>query len=1034
MSLSRSPRWSDSLRVRLLLPLGGLGLVAVAACILLMRVEVERIVLSRSTGEAERVAEGMRGLAAEGASPDALRAALVFVEQNPYIDKVAVFEQGAGLPLAAGPRSAGLQPDAGLAALAEGGSGRFGDPAAVRGLAVWLPAGEGPARLLVITHDHRAMLHTINDSLVLMSLMLGGVLLGALGAIWLVLERRVLRPLLALHRFTEAWSEAGEDAGLRADLGSPDELGRLSASLDTLIASLRASRAQAVGAAEATAQANAQVAAAAIAMSDSLLIIDENDRVVEKLGDKDRTFPAGGAPLPAAAGELAVEPLQRLLARGRAEGRAVGAALPVARDGRPRWLEPSVARVGADRVLLALRDVSDRVSREHDHAASEQRFRELFELSPAGIALTEPSTGAILRVNRALERLLAPAVPARSDDIFVGGDPADLQQIRAQLAAQGSYGPTTLTLRPAGRELPVLATGVRVIEPSGRIVVWSIVQDLRERRDFEGRLLESKAAVERANARLVQTNHELESTTTQLAVAYEQARKLTDIAQSASRAKSAFLAAMSHEIRTPLNGVVGMGQLLEDGLTDPTDRRLARRVVEGGLQLQRLLSDVLLYAQLEGGQIAPGLREVGLRAVLEPAVEPWRAAAEAKGVALQLSLRCPLTQTLRTEPELLGRALDLLLSNAVKFTEQGQIDVVAQVDGGRLQIQIDDTGPGVRAEDLPRLFSPFEQVDGSTTRRHGGVGLGLALCRLLVSTLDGEIGVGQAEGGGARFYLRLPLFESPSQPMLKLRRALVVDEGAFGRAQLAVLLESWGASVQLCGQVGDALSCAAADALAQDPVQVVFLSSELSTELLLALIPELQALRPPPALLLVGAPAPAPFAGLPWVPRPVTPAGLYDRVMDALSAGQPAPPPAPAGPVSAPAPELGRLLLVEDNVVNQQLAVILLERMGHPVDVAEDGAAALRAMRANHYTLVLMDCMMPVMDGYEATAAVRRGEAGEHSRAVPIIAVTANAMRGDDQRCYEAGMDDYLAKPVRFEALRAAVERWNGRRSGDPAT
>ncbi|MBL8615585.1 MAG: response regulator [Deltaproteobacteria bacterium] len=850
--------------------------------------------------------------------------------------------------------------------------------------------------------------------------------------LWRVIDGRLLRRLRRIAAQVQGWMGAHDLSGPPLGADHPDALGQLGLDLDQLRARFTAAhRAAQVARDDATAS-HAELSATLAAIPDELIEVSVDGVILaHRLPPGSRRAPLAvgrsvGEVLPAEAAQA----LRLLVTRAVAEGVAAGAPLSLPGPPGTRWMEPAAARraggAGPAAVVL-LRDVTARLVGEAELHASEHRFRELFELSPVGIALADPATRAILSMNRAMERIIAPARPKVAEDLLVGVPSETILEMQAALRDAGRYGPIDLVVRPmGGRPVHLIASGVRVAEPSGRVVVWSMVQDVGERRAYEQQLNASKSALEDANRRLTRVNAELESTTLQLAVAYEQARKLTAHAEAASRAKSAFLARMSHEIRTPLNPIVGAGELLRGRAQDDEQRQLSDKVVKHGLKLLRLLSDVLLYAELQSDGAEPTRTVCRAAPIAEAALTRWGGPAREKGLVLRLVTEGAGQVELRTEPGLLGQALDQLLDNAIKFTPQGAVTLRLRAARGRVRFEVEDTGPGVNPDDLQRIFSAFEQADGGLTRMHGGAGLGLALCEEIARVLQGSVSGARAPSGGALFAVDLPESEGSSAPMLQLRRAAVVDPGAFGRAQLSMLLESWRCEVLLLSSLDEARA-----ALEQEPhggpLDVVFVAAEQAPEVVEPLVRLVGRLPGRPTLLMVGGPAPAPWQALPWVNRPVTPAGLYDRVAEALSARRPPPvSEAPSAPLRAATPTL---LLVEDNIVNQQLAVMLLERFGYVVEVASDGAEALERLRAGRFALVLMDCMMPVMDGYACTGALRRGEAGRHNASLPVIAVTANAMKGDAQRCLDAGMDDYIAKPVRAEALRERVERWLGQRS-----
>lgn len=376
--------------------------------------------------------------------------------------------------------------------------------------------------------------------------------------------------------------------------------------------------------------------------------------------------------------------------------------------------------------------------------------------------------------------------------------------------------------------------------------------------------------------------------------------KAKEEAMQRARARASFLASMSHEIRTPLNGVLGMLELSLEGELSPTQRHQLEIAQNAGQSLLALLNDILDISKVEAGKLALEVIPLDLKSLAEECAVIHREQARRKGLDFQVAVSDALPARHLGDPTRIRQVLNNLLSNAIKFTDEGSVKLDIRPGAEGVVIEVSDTGIGMSEEQLKRVFSPFSQANTDTTRRYGGTGLGLALCRQLVERMHGQIRVDSSEQTGSRFLVSLPLPEY--QP---------------------------------------------------DPEQ----------------------LRPPP-----------------------------DRA-----------------PVqSEPAPRC-RILLVEDNRVNQIVATGLLQKLGHDVDHAEHGERALSALAARDYDLILMDCQMPVMDGFEATRRIRREPRWRH---LPIIAVTANVMEGDEQACLAAGMDDYLTKPYSRQRLDEIIRRW----------
>lgn len=523
--------------------------------------------------------------------------------------------------------------------------------------------------------------------------------------------------------------------------------------------------------------------------------------------------------------------------------------------------------------------------------------------------------------------------------------------------------------------------------------------EIAQRRAAETQLTRALGALE---TRVQERTQALEDSNRELQHAQQQA---LDTAQARTR----FLASMSHEMRTPLNGLLGMLSLALDGPLSNQQRQQLMIAHDSGRMLVQLLNDLLDLSKLEFGQLELERIPFDLASLTEEAASLLSQNAAA-GVELSCLIDPALPGEVVGDPLRVRQILNNLLSNALKFTRHGRVDVrlSAQPDG--VLLEVCDTGIGIAAEALSRIFQPFAQAEAATSRQFGGTGLGLALTRVLCEAMHGTLTVSSQPGLGSRFSVHLPLpahvAASPLPPLHGRAVAL-----CSRRSGLAELLDSWlpgwGLDYRRLDP-DDSLAGVDADLLISDCPDCLFgLRPRSGAPILLVsaygeLLAEAQAARLQP---------------LEQMARPLARAALYQALQRGLEgAGTPATPAAPGS-----APPQARILLVEDNPVNQLVVQGLLARLGLAVEVARHGEEALRMLQQGAYDLVLMDCNLPLMDGYQATRQIRRDSRWAH---LPIIALTANVLPEDRERCLQAGMSDHLGKPLRREQLQAALARW----------
>jgi len=520
-----------------------------------------------------------------------------------------------------------------------------------------------------------------------------------------------------------------------------------------------------------------------------------------------------------------------------------------------------------------------------------------------------------------------------------------------------------------------------------------------------------------------------------------------DDARQASKAKSEFLARMSHEIRTPMNGVLGMTELLRNSELNVRQRRLVNTVYKSGESLLQIINDILDFSKVEAGRMQLARVDFSLRDAVEEACEMLSERADAKGLELICAIHPSVPAWINGDPLRIKQVLINLIGNAIKFTQRGEVvvRVTSTDDKSKLRFEVRDTGPGIDTSDRERLFEAFTQAEATTTRVHGGTGLGLAIARELVTLMHGQISVESAPGRGATFWFDIPL-EAATQPAtlriprnsLSGSRALVVDDNAINREILQEYLRGWGIEVTAAVDGKAALDLMRAAQSANRHFDVVILDHKmprmdgLTCLKHLRAIPALQSTR---VILLSSMDLALRHPELKSLnvdealTKPVRHARLHAALMRVLGhdiSMQTMQMRALPRTSEQRETEHGsvRLIMVEDNEVNREVALGMLSSMGCPAEVAVNGAEAVQAFDDNAFDIVLMDCHMPVMDGYTAAAAMRAMEAERNRKRTPILALTANAMDGGRERCMASGMDDVLVKPFTLTQLRALIEQW----------
>jgi PAS domain S-box-containing protein len=699
-------------------------------------------------------------------------------------------------------------------------------------------------------------------------------------------------------------------------------------------------------------------------------------------------------------------------------------AMFVTKDGRTITVEGSSSCRFKDGKPVAtrsiFRDITERKRAEHALRKSEQQLQAILDNSTAVIYLKD-YWGRYILINSRFETLFHVSktqVVGKTDFDFFPREMAEAYQANDRKVLETREAPELEEIAPHDDGPHIyLSMKFPICDSNGApYAICGISTDITDRKRMEADLAEAR-----------------------------------DAALESARLKAEFLANMSHEIRTPINAVIGMTGLLLDTNLSVEQRDYAQTVHSSADALLTIINDILDFSKIEAGKLAFEIMDFDLRTAVEGAVELLAEAAQSKGVELFSLVYSDVPTSLRGDPGRLRQVLTNLLSNAVKFTETGEVVVRVSresesADSALLRFTVTDTGIGIAEDVRQKIFEAFSQADGSTTRRYGGTGLGLAISKQLVERMAGHIGVDSAPGRGSTFWFTARFDRQPQQasesyakPLLEGLRVLVVDDNATNRTLVHHQITSWGMRNGSAASGAEALALLRREAAAGDAYDIAVLDMQMPEMdgLMLAREIKADASIAGTRLLMMTSLGPRDDdllseAGIEvCLRKPVRQSQLFDGLATLTASVAPDGESAHAEGIITPGedelssrPGLAhvRVLVAEDNVVNQRVALRQLQKLGYSADGVANGLEVLEALDRIHYDVVLMDCQMPEMDGFEATADIHRREGT--SRRTTIVAMTANALEGEREHCIAAGMDDYISKPVRPEAMAAIIERW----------